>query len=342
MEESLKLIQVLGNSFAKNDLALLKEVGGVNGFKEKFANLIRSKDDTVSGFAATVLAIAGDLNYAPQIAALLEKNEKASTDEDSYPTITARGRAATALGLLGAKEFKQKIVPLLHSKNRYDRAGAAIALGYLGAREHAKDIVNLLLSKEFSFPDDDSPIYSLVQMGVAADYKKEIAQVLNEDFRSDTSKTAAYVLAHLRAKEYAKEIAKLLTKEFRKGDAAKALAIMGAREYAPNIALMLNDKSGLNRSDALLALGVLNVREYVPEVARHLNDKEGYVRHFAAVALVLMEAADYAKEAIGIIEKDHQSGPYVSEGNFHELVIEDGRQINDRFKASMALLKLRN
>jgi HEAT repeat protein len=302
---------------------------------------MKSKDDTVSGFAATVLAIAGDLNYAPEIAALLEKKDKSSTDEDSYPTTTARGRAATALGLLGAKEFTQKIVPLLQSKNDYDRAGAAIALGYLGAREHAKDVVSLLLSKDYNVRDDDSPIYSLVQMGVASDYKKEIAQVLNEDFRSETSKTAAYALAHLRAKEYAKEIAKLLNKEVKKGDAAKALAIMGAREYAANIALMLNDKSGLNRNDALLALGSLNARDNVPLVAKRLNDKEGYVRHFAAVALVLMEATDYAKEAIGLIEKDHQSGPYVGEGNFHPLVKEDALQIDKRFKASMALLKLR-
>jgi len=340
MEETLNLLQVLGTAMEKNDPSFLNEIGGIKGFKESFLKLMKSSDDIISGFAATVLAISGDLSYAPQIAAIVEKRDKSFTDESVYPPVTARGRAATALGLLGAKKYTKNIVQLLQSKNRYDRAGAAIALGYLGAKEHAQDVVNLLWNEDFRARDDDTPIYSLMKMGVAENYKKEIAQTLGDRFSTDVSKTAAYALAHLRAKEYAKDIAKLLAEKYKKGDAAKALAIMGAKEYAGDIALMLNDESSLNQKDALLALGVLKAKEYAPEVAKLLKAKD-FVRLFAAISLVLMEASVYAKDVVPIIKETPQSGAnfFLDASEFHPLVKEEALELNNRFKAALAQME---
>src|SRR5689334_16214840 len=47
MEESLKLLQVLGTALDKNDPTLLNGIGGIKGFKERFLKLLGSADDTV-------------------------------------------------------------------------------------------------------------------------------------------------------------------------------------------------------------------------------------------------------------------------------------------------------
>lgn len=336
VEESLKLLQVLINALGRNDPALLNEIGGVKGFKERFLRLMRSGGDTVSGFAATVLAISGDSSYAPQIAALLEKKDASSADEFAYPVVTVRGRAARALGILGAKEYAPRIVPLLQSKNEYDRAGAATALGLLGAKEYAQDVVKMLSNRDFIIRED-SAIYSLMLMGAAAEYKKEIAQVLGE-IETERSKTAAYALARLRAKEYAKDIARLLKDPLRKGYAAKALAIMGAKEYAGEIALMLNDNNELNQADALLALGVMNAKEYIPQVAKRLKPKseKDFVSTYAAMSLVLMDAGEYAKDILPLLKRAGQADAFLDVGSFNPIVEDDVDEINNRFKTSLA------
>src|SRR5687768_2540776 len=70
VEEVMRLLILLSNSFAKQDPALLDEVGGAKGFKDKMAALLNSKDDVVAGFAATMLGISGDLRYAPAVVKL--------------------------------------------------------------------------------------------------------------------------------------------------------------------------------------------------------------------------------------------------------------------------------
>ena len=77
----------------------------------------------MSGFAANLLAVIGDLNYSPQIAALLDRNADVEGRETAV-----RGQAALALGLLNAKQYEACISLLLRSENFYDRSGAALAL----------------------------------------------------------------------------------------------------------------------------------------------------------------------------------------------------------------------
>jgi HEAT repeat protein len=336
MERSLHLFEAIAIALASDDPASLKKFGGPNGFKSQLVRLMKSRDDTVSGFAAIVLAITGDMNYAPAIAMLLNRNSHQPPDK--YPPITVRGRAAVALGLLGAKQYTEQIAALLKSRNDYDRSGATTAIGYLKATEHAQDVVNLLLSNDPEFRDDDSPIYCLFEMGIAANYKKEIAQVLSQETRWETSKTAAFALAHLGAREYARDIARRLD-SLGKGDMAKALAIMGAREYAGKIAPMLDDKSPFNQRDAALALGILEAKEYAPNIARLLKAEDSWTRYVASLSLVLMEADAYGEEAIHEIEETHKAGAYFDEGDFHVLVKEEAVQLDARFRLLLARMK---
>lgn len=327
VNEVLKLLTALGNPFAKQD------VGGARGFKDRVAVFLNSGDYVAAGFAATLLAISGDARYAPAIARLLERKDPPERDEEYHYPVTSRGRAAVALSLLGAREYIPKFVTMLRSRNSYDRSGAALALGHLGAKEHAKEVAALLGGDEFKHEDDDSPVYALVEMGVTSEYAAELAKVLGDEFREETAKAAAYALAGIGARQYASDVAKLLERKYMKGDAAKALALMGADEHKGRIAQLLDDEEPLVRKDAILALGVLNAREYIPRVAKFLKDPS-FVSNFAAEALVLMEAGQYARECVPLVEKAYESGLYLGADEFHPLAEEQLGKYRKRFAQS--------
>jgi len=336
MEQSLQLFESIAQALASDDPATMKKFDGPQGFKSQLAQFMNSKDGTVSGFAAFVLSIVGDMSYAPQIAALLTRN--GDLPADAHPPVTVRGRAAVALGLMGAKQYTEQIVPLLKSRNDYDRSGAAMALGYLKATSHAKDVAELLLNKDPTLHADDSAIHSLFEMGVATNYKKEIAQVLHDEIPGDRTKTAAYALARLQAKDQAKEIAPLLKRKYQSGDAAKALALLGAKEYAKEIAQLLTDDNSFTRENAALALGILGARDFAPAIAMLMKDGEWWVRMGAAKALVLMEATEYVAEALPIIA-EQKGGAYFDPSDFNELVTERVNDLDARFRAQLARMK---
>jgi HEAT repeat protein len=309
-----------------------KESDGVKTGKESFAKYLSSKDDTIKGFAALVLGITGDTAYAPSIARMLDVEDESLANEFAYPPVTFRGQAAIALSIIGTREYTPKIVKMLKSKNQYDRRGAITALGYLGAKEYAKEVVSILTDKRLKTDDDPSPIYFLNQNGIANNYKKEFVDVISDEFRSETAKAALYELVALGAKEYAPDIAKLLDRRFRKGDAAKALALLNASEYEDRIALLLSDENSLVRKDSALALGILRSKKHAPNLARLLNSEEDFVRYYAAISLVVIGASEYYKEAIPIIEETHKQGAYLNEGDFHPIVAEKAKQLIDNFK----------
>ncbi len=340
MQEVLKSFQTYFEAigkYEKGDRSTLIQIGGVKAFKDKLAAWLNDEDQAIRAFAAVILGISGDKAYAPQLANLLKERKYKENDLLQYD----RGRAAIALGLMEAKEFMPQIVPMLQSKNQYDRSGAVTALGYFGAKEYAKEVAGLLANKDFQFDDDSSPIYFLVETETAKDYKKELVQVMLGEFRSETSEAAMYALVHLEAKENAKDIAKLLSNKFKKGDAAKALALLGAKEYTDEIALMLKDESNLVRGDAALSLGVLKAKKYSSKVAELLTtDKESFVENYAAASLILMEATEYYKVAVPIIEKPFSEGVYVTDNEFHPLVLEKERQITKDLKKSFERAKV--
>lgn len=336
MEQSLKLFESLSMAFASDDPASMKKFDGPGGFKSQLSQTLNSRDGTVSGFAAIVLAIIGDPKYAPKIATLLTRDSHLPPDK--YPPITVRGRAAVALGMLGAKQYVTQIANLLGSKNGYDRSGSAMALGYLDATEHAKAVADLLTVEDFGSNDDTSPIHSLFEMGVAGNYKKEMASVLDDEMTGEKAIAAAYALVHLGAKEHARDIAKLLESEFKSGEGAKALALLGVEEYNSKILVLLDDQNSFNREDAALALGVLNAREHKAAIARLLKAEEWWVRMGAAQALVLMEATEYASEVLPAIA-EQKAGDYLDAEDFHTLVTDESRQLNTRFLVLLARMK---
>jgi HEAT repeat protein len=340
VDKVLELLLVMGRSFEKQDPAVLDKVGGARGFKDRLAAYLKSDDDTVAGFAATMLAVSGDKGYVPSIALLLEKKDPPEEEGKFFHTITSRSRAAVALSLLDAREYVPRFVRMLRSGNRYDRSGAAIALGELRAKEHAKEVAALLTDEEFSFDDDDSPIYALSEMGVLAQHSDELAKVLRREFGTKTVEAAAYALASLGARRYAKDVARLLDDRFQRGDAAKALAVMGAVEYKGRIARLLDVREELDRADALLALGILNAKEYAPRIAGFLKDK-GYVGHHAAQALVLMGEMRYARLCMPLVEGAYDSNLYFSAHDFHPLVEKQLERHRKRFAESYRRMKAR-
>jgi len=331
MQEVLKSFQTYFEAVAKyekGDNSSLAQMGGIKSFKDKLSLWLSDDDQAIRAFAAVILGISGDKAYAPQVANLLKERKYKDDDLIFYD----RGRAATALGLMGAKEFLPEIALLLQSKNEHDRSGAITALGYFDAKEYAKEVAGLLTNKEFQFADDSSPIYFLIETGAAKDYKKELVQVMLGEFRSETREAAMYALVHLDARENAQDIAKLFNDKFKKGDAAKALALLGAKEYSDEIALMLKDENSLVRIDAALALGILKAKKYSGEVAKLLKDKESFVENHAAVSLILMEATDYYKDVIPIVEKPFSRKAYLTDSAFHPLVLEKSNQVTDNLK----------
>jgi len=326
VDESIELLVTFLDKASKNE-----DAGSAKEFKSKMAAFLNSKDDIVAGFAATVLGISGDLSYARRIAKLLDKEEPPN---DQAKPITSRSRAAVALSLMGAREYVPKLVLMLKSRNNYDRMGAAVALGQFQAKEHANEVASLLRSENRGLGDDDSPIYALMEMGVGAAYAADFAKMLHNNFDTETTKTAAFALVKLGAKEYKQDIAKLLGQEFRKGDAAKVLALMGATEYVDQIANLLKDRNGLIRTDALLALGIMRATKYVPQVAKHLKDPEVYVPIYAAYALVLMEADRYADQILPEVEHLYREDLFLGEHRFHPFAEDEIKKIKNRFKES--------
>ncbi len=216
-----------------------------------------------------------------------------------------------ALAYVGAAEYKKDIAELLKSKNEYDRSGAAHALARLKEIEYAPEIAALLRKTDLGPWRDQSPIVALIDLGVGAKYTKEIAQALSNDFSSEVQETAAYALAHLRAREYAPQIANLLNEKYRRSSAAKALAIMGAKEYEPKIAGILDDDNDLHQSAAMLALGILGSREYADKIANLMKTKkESFVSN--AVSLLLMNSTAHAKDASEVLKKN-KSGTWTRE-----------------------------
>ena len=316
-----------------NNVEKVKEFGGAKGFKNKFAEFMNSNDDAVKGFSAIVLGMSEDREYAPKILKLVNERDASFTEEFSDKTPFYRGRACVALGLLGAIEYKSDIAKLLRSKNNYDSSGAILALGELNAIEYTKEIVSLLTSKQLRLGDSDSPIHFLIDTNQAQNYKKELVSTMLGSLRSETAESAAYALAAIDAKETSKDVAKLLTKEFRKGTAAKVLALLGAKQYAPQIARLLNDKNSLVRADAMTSLGILEAIEYAPRIFKLITAEEkDFGSVYAAEAILLMGAKSYFSKARRKIGFKIDNRPYPMGGEFHPFVAAKIEMIRKRLE----------
>jgi len=322
--------------FGESMEAGLAAIGGAQGFREALRGMLTDEDPVVRGFAAAMLAVVKDQDSKEGIAALLRRPYAPPAEEwqEEYSRWD-RSRAAMALGMLGAKEYTEKIVALLKDDDEYVREGAALGLGYMNAREHAKKVAELLDDEADEVRE--SACASLARMG-ARDLAPEIARLFDEE-ESETNAAACYALAKLGAREQAGRIAGLLDDEFDSGTAAKALALLGAEDYAGAIAKVLTSEDPLNRQDALLALGILQARQYEDAVAERLNDGEAYVCHAAAVALVLMDSREHAGEALAAAEGAGQR-PFLYH-DFSPVVLEEVIKLRQRYEDNLKAMKAR-
>ncbi len=143
MNQSSWFLGVLGR-YEKGDPSGLDEYGGVGKFKEKCAAWLKDDDQSIRAYAAVMLGVSGDKNYAPQLAELLANSKYKERDISKYD----RGRAAIALGMIGADEYKPQLAKMLTSSEYNDRQGGALGLGFLKANEFAADVAKLQNDKE--------------------------------------------------------------------------------------------------------------------------------------------------------------------------------------------------
>ncbi|CAN5154647.1 hypothetical protein BH20ACI2_BH20ACI2_06180 [soil metagenome] len=332
MDEVLKSVFSYFEAFAKyrsGDSEPLIKLGGIVGFKDKLRIWLKDSDQAIRAFAAVLAGISGDQSLAPDVARLLVAGKPVEVEDEQM--IYDRGRAAVALGMMGSTYYKSSISALLKSHNQYDRSGAISALGTFGAKEYANEIVSVMLSDDFKTDDDPSPVYFLIETGAAKDYKRQLAQAMKKGFR-ELPTAAMYALVSLGAKEHAGDIAQLLRTGYRREDAMKALALLGATQFSAEIARGLRDKNGLTRSAAALSLGILDAKQYAKQVATLLRDPESYVHSYAAIALLLMNARKYYPSALK--EVDPKTKDYFTL-DFSPIVENQTKELRERLKKSI-------
>jgi len=321
-----------------NDQEALTKLGGLNGVKDRFAAFTKSDDSVVRGFSAVVLGSFGDKKYVPAIANILEGDFKFK-DEFAQMTDVSKGQAAIALSMLGATEYENKVLELLKTGNDFNREGAITALIGLGGRKHAKAVVDLMLDKNAYALNKLAPLNFLIETGAAPDYKRELIALMRQSFDSEQRTAIMFLFVRIDAKDTKPEIAKLLTVDFVKGDAAKALAMMGATEFEDKIALLLSDKRSLVRKDAALALGILKSVKYAGALGKLLSAKEDFVRLYAAIALVMMDAKPFLSKAVPIVDRFNQQRVFLNMGDFHPFVADRAQTLIDRFNAQLDTAK---
>jgi HEAT repeat protein len=138
LKQSMTFVGALSR-YENGDSSALEEFGGVQAYKEKCAAWLNDEEQSIRAYAAVMLGLAGDKNYAPQLAEMLKERKYRERDKMHYD----RGRAAIALGMIGAEEYKKELSALLKSAEYHDRQGGALALGLLKAKEFAPDVARL-------------------------------------------------------------------------------------------------------------------------------------------------------------------------------------------------------
>lgn len=162
-------------------------------FKNRIAAFLNSNNDDEAEFAATLLSVAGDLSFAPQIAKLLDKHAS----------------VAFALSFMQAKDYVPRVALMLKSESDYERVWALRALGEFQAKEYAKGVAALL---------DNETIRTdaLLTLGImrAKEYQQQVARHLR-DGDEDVRECAAITLVLMDADRYANRIIPVVQRLYR-------------------------------------------------------------------------------------------------------------------------------
>jgi HEAT repeat protein len=315
-------------------VATIRAAGGVARYRRQVAALLKNHDVSVRGYAAIWLALVGDRTCVSDLTALL-RNSALPVAESVFAG-SDREAAAIALGLLGASEYTRELATLLDDGNAHVRAGAAQGLAHFKAKGHAPAIAKLLDDEEAG--PIFAALFALSELG-ARDHAGKIADLLGEELSKDVSipDAALSALMRLNAREQVEKIAK-----HKSGTAAKALAVLGARQYAGQIAAMLKwgrePGEELARRDALFALGILGAKQYADEVASLMRDQEGYIRTAAAWSIILMEDCVHGAQAIRVLEDEYYGNP-ITLDSLDDVPREKCEQIAKRAEQSLSRLR---
>lgn len=276
--------------------ATVRDAGGLAKYRQRVLGLLGNDNEIVRGFGAAWLSEVGDEGCYKALAQLLH-NKTLPVQEKVFVGYD-RAQAAAALGVLGARQYAPDLATLLDDSNDSIRAGAASGLASLQLVQYSDAIARLLDS------DGDrscmAAIHALARLR-ATKFAPQIAKQLQSLRDPSISDCAIYALVALEAKDQVADIGKLLTDEYQSGNAAIALALLGATQYKTAIASILHNGSDLRRRDAALALAILDAKEKIPEIAVLLNAPEAYVREAAAWSLVLLESRQHAPQAVTIL-----------------------------------------
>ena len=77
-------------------------------------------------------------------------------------------RAATALGMISAKQYTAKLAAMLNDPNEFDRGGAALGLGYIKAKKYQLAIGRLLYDKNESVRTAAEAALNIMDAGAQA------------------------------------------------------------------------------------------------------------------------------------------------------------------------------
>jgi HEAT repeat protein len=298
----------------------VRDAGGLAKYRSRVIGLLSSKDVTVRGYGAQWLGLVGDDSCKEELMKLLKakpaapKKRKSGTELDESALVSDalagfdRQMAATALGMLQAKECVDDLVTLLQEPNARVRAGGAMALAMLKAKEHSAAIAKMLDYEGGFDPRADeaktAAILALVDFE-AKQHAPAIAKMMSKGVGpfDDAEEMALFALVALEAKEQTKDIAALLKDDFKCGEAAVALALMGETDYAASISELLKKKDDTRyvRGKAAMALGILRAEKYAADIADVLKDSTDSERTTVAWALVLLENKEHAAKAVDAI-----------------------------------------
>lgn len=131
------------DDYQNGTMTTLARIGGIAAFKASVANWLDNPEQAVRAFAAILLGVSGDRAYAPQIAKLMRNPIKTRRNHEPID----RGRAAQALGMMGAIQYQTQLADFLNSSNQFDRVGAIYGFGYLKAKDQELAIGRLLYDK---------------------------------------------------------------------------------------------------------------------------------------------------------------------------------------------------
>lgn len=220
---------------------------------KEISALLKDRNGRVIAGSMYALAEMQAKEYKKEIASFLDK-----VDISTLGELDAKEGAIQALGRLQAREYTKEISEFLKSNSEHLRAKAISVLRGFEAKEYAKEFGELL--------GDKSPgvrieaIRAVCQLNMS-EHSKKLIKLLDDqgsykltssskkfsystaDGVGTVSEHAALAVGHFKCKDSIDKLVKMLKSKisYERGAAVWAIGRLGLKEYAKNLAELLND-----------------------------------------------------------------------------------------------------